>query len=133
MNDLQGRCLCGSVEFSCPDDFKYAVYCHCSECRRFSGSLFSVQGGITKEQLNIRKGAERIERYIKTDSSTMCFCRSCGSSLFVEKPKRGMVHVRYGALNTMPALQPQAHVYVRSKVAWYKITDELPQYATVPN
>lgn len=132
MSQLQGRCLCGAVQFSVPDDFQYAVYCHCSECRRFSGSLFSVQGGIDCHQLTIERGAERIGRYQKTGQSTMGFCEACGSSLFVEKPQWGKVHIRYGVLDPMPSLKPQAHLFVASKVPWYEIVDGLPQYQTAP-
>lgn len=39
---LRGRCLCGAVEYQIPDTLEYAGYCHCSECRRFSGSAFSA-------------------------------------------------------------------------------------------
>lgn len=132
MDDLQGRCLCGAVKFTVADKFQYALYCHCSECRRFSGSLFSVQGGVNGDQLTIDKGTDKIVRYQKTEQSTLCFCEVCGSSLFVEKPQWGKVHIRYGVLEPMPALQPQAHIFVGSKVPWYEITDGLPQYETAP-
>jgi len=70
---------------------------------------------------------------MKTDQSIMCFCKNCGSSLFVEKPLRSMVHIRFGVLEDMPSLKPQAHVFVGSKIPWYKITDDLPQYEEMPS
>jgi hypothetical protein len=132
MEDIFGNCLCGEISFSFPDQLEYAAYCHCSECRRFSGSIFSVTGGIAGAKITVLKGKERIGRYKKTDHSTMCFCQSCGSSLFVEKPMRSMVHVRFGVLDKMPTLEPQAHVFVGSKILWYKISDNLPQFEEMP-
>ena len=51
MKKLTGRCLCGAIEYSVPDRFQYPGYCHCSDCRKFSGSSFSVIGGIPTEDL----------------------------------------------------------------------------------
>ncbi|MGI1677615.1 MAG: GFA family protein [Cellvibrionaceae bacterium] len=132
MAKITGHCLCRKISFRIPDDLEYAVYCHCSECRRFSGSIFSVTGGVRSNKVDILNGSELISRYIKTDQSTMCFCSDCGSSLFVEKPMRSMIHIRFGALDSMPSLKPQAHVFVGSKIPWYKITDELPQFEEAP-
>ena len=133
MKTIVGRCLCGKVSFKFPDKLEYAGYCHCSECRRFSGSIFSVTGGIGINEITIIKGGDSISRYRKTDQSIMCFCKNCGSSLFVEKPLRSMVHIRFGALEDVPSLEPQAHVFVGSKIPWYKITDDLPQYEEMPS
>ncbi len=128
MKELSGRCLCGAVEYSVPDDFKYAGYCHCSDCRRFSGSALSAFGGIAAERLVLRKGQDDLARYVKSEQTTLVFCRHCGSSLFAEKPLRGMVHLRLGSLNETPSLAPQFHSFVGSKAPWYSIGDGLPQY-----
>lgn len=132
MKKLHGSCLCGGVRYEIADNLLYSAYCHCSECRRFSGSAFSAMGGLAKEELEVTSGAELIRYYRKTEASNMAFCGKCGSSLFVEKPLKGMVHVRLGTLAESPSLLPQAHVMVGSKAPWYEITDHLPQYETLP-
>ncbi|CAM2961587.1 GFA family protein [Moritella viscosa] len=38
MRILNGSCLCGKVGIEVPDDFDYMGNCHCSECRKFTGS-----------------------------------------------------------------------------------------------
>lgn len=128
MKELRGRCLCGAVEYAMPDDLKYAGYCYCSECRRFSGSAFSAFGGVTKASFRVIKGAENVAHYQKSENTILGFCRTCGSSLYAEKPKRDMVHVRLGTLNEAPALQPQFHSFVGSKASWFHIKDDLPQF-----
>ena len=40
MKEIRGRCLCGAVEYAVPDELRYAGYCHCPDCRRFSGSCY---------------------------------------------------------------------------------------------
>lgn len=133
MKQLQGRCLCGAVEYSVPDDLQYAGYCHCSDCRRFSGSAFSAMGGVPITELRILKGADHIARYVKSGETVLCFCRNCGSSLYAEKPRRGMAHLRLGTLDEAPSLAPQFHSYVASKAPWYEIRDGLPQHAAGRN
>lgn len=128
MKELSGRCLCGAVRYAVPDALHYAGYCHCSDCRRFSGSAFSAMGGLPLAQLRILEGAEHIARYVKSGQTVLCFCRNCGSSLYAEKPQRGMVHLRLGTLDEAPALAPQFHSYVASKAPWYAIEDDLPQH-----
>lgn len=132
MREIEGGCLCGSVRYFVPDDFQYSGYCHCSECRRFSGSSFSVFGGITKEQFTIKQGEGEISRYKKTEKSIMHFCKKCGSSLYVDKPITNMIHLRWGTLDEAPSLKPQAHVCVGSKAAWDEINDQLPQFTELP-
>lgn len=128
MKQLTGRCLCGAVQYTVPDALQYSGYCHCSDCRRFSGSAFSAMGGVALAELRILQGAERIGRYVKSAQTVLCFCRDCGSSLYAEKPLRGMAHLRLGTLDEAASLAPQFHSYVDSKAGWYPILDGLPQH-----
>ena len=128
MKKLTGRCLCGTVEYEVTDTFKYSGFCHCSDCRRFSGSAASAMAGIEAEEFRIEKGADAITTYEKSASTVLAFCRVCGSSLYAVKPKRNMVHLRLGTLNEAPNLAPQFHSYVGSKATWDQICDGLPQF-----
>jgi hypothetical protein len=130
MNTLTGRCLCGSVVYTLPDDLAYAGYCHCSDCRRFSGSAFSAYGGIDEARFTVVRGAELITRYVKMADTVLGFCSICGSSLYATKPSRKMIHLRLGTLDQTPSLQPQTHSFVGSKAEWFSICDGLPQFET---
>lgn len=128
MSELRGGCLCGAVEYTIPDALQYARYCHCSECRRFSGSVFSAFGGIPKTNFRLLKGAESIKQFRKSANTLLAFCGTCGSSLYAEKLDRDMLHLRLGSLADAPSVTPQAHVFVGSKVPWFDIHDGLPQF-----
>jgi hypothetical protein len=130
MKELKGGCLCGAIEYVIPDALQYAGYCHCSECRRFSGSIFSAFGGIPKTSFQILKGSENIRHYQKSPHTVLGFCAICGSSLYADKPQKGMVHLRLGTLHDVPSLTPQTHAFVGSKVPWYQIQDNLQQFET---
>lgn len=130
---LVGGCLCGGVRYEVSGSPLYAGYCHCSQCRRFSGSAFSAFAGVRAEQLRIAHGEEHIGTYSKTGGTQLRFCTRCGSSLYALKVDHGLVHLRLGSLDGDIALRPQAHVHVASKAPWYDIpNDGLPRYAAAP-
>src|SRR3569832_44993 len=55
---LTGKCFCGAVEYSVSDAFLYATNCHCSNCRRTTGSAFKPFAGIERAKFTVTKGAD---------------------------------------------------------------------------
>ena len=129
MRVLHGTCLCRKVAYEVEDDFKYMGYCHCSVCRKFSGSALSAVGGVPKDGFRVVRGEDRLGRYEHSPSTIFVFCTSCGSSLYSDKPQRGMVHVRLGTLDEAPTRRPGYHIFVGSKATWDELADAaLPRY-----
>ena len=129
---LIGSCLCGRVEISVPDHFSYFGSCHCSQCRKFSGSAFSALAGIPYEDFKVVSGEAEIKYYAKSETGTLAFCNNCGSSLFGKRSDINMIHLRAGILDDSPSQQPTYHVCVGSRAPWYSITDSLKQYEGLP-
>lgn len=128
MKKLSGRCLCGAVRYEVNDNFQYAGFCHCSDCRRFSGSASSAMAGIPTDEFRILAGDDVARQYVKTQDTVLVFCGQCGASLYAAKPRRGMIHLRLGTLDESPSLRPQFHSHVGSKADWDTICDGLPQH-----
>ena len=78
---LKGACLCGAVEYSVADAFVYAANCHCSQCRRATGSAFKPFAGIAREKLSLTKGADAVMTY-GDDQGHDVHCGRCGSLLY---------------------------------------------------
>ena len=55
---LAGKCYCGAVQYRVADEFLYAANCHCSNCRRTTGSAFKPFGGIERGKLELTDGAD---------------------------------------------------------------------------
>src|SRR5215469_2221743 len=55
---LMGKCFCGAVQYVVPDAFLYAMNCHCSNCRRTTGSAFKPFAGIERDKLSVTKGRD---------------------------------------------------------------------------
>jgi len=124
---LAGRCFCGAVHYEVADQFAYAANCHCSNCRRTTGSAFKPFAGIEREKLTIIAG-ENERMIFGDDESHDAHCARCGSLLYSLVRDGAWVHVAMGTLLDDPSIRPTAHIFVGSKAPWFTITDGLPQY-----
>ena len=129
---LRGSCLCEAVRFEVEDAFLYAAYCHCSRCRRRSGSAFTAFGGIAIERLRVTAGMDHLLLTQESDVGFVCFCKHCFSPLYAAVRQRQFVHVQLGALLDAPSRRPDHHIFVGSKAPWHDITDALPQFQALP-
>ncbi|KXF80750.1 GFA family protein [Enterovibrio coralii] len=132
MTTLHGSCLCKKVKIELPDEFEYMGNCHCSECRKFTGSDYSSVGGISSEKFAVVSGNEFVRIYPKSDQTELGFCGECGSSLFSKKLKTGKHNVRLGILDDVPTHRPSFHVFTGSKAPWNDINDDLMQFEKGP-
>ena len=130
---LVGKCLCGAVQVSIADEFIYAGYCHCPDCRASSCSAFSALAGIRKEKLQLTCDEESISKFRKNEDNVIYFCRHCGSWLFSVVRNGEFAHVRLGILIYDPSIRPTFHIFVGSKAPWDTICDGLPQFAGLPD
>jgi hypothetical protein len=129
---LAGKCLCGAVAYAVADEFAYAANCHCSNCRRATGSAFKPFAGIARDKLEITRGENGLMIF-GDETGHDAHCKSCGSLLYSLVRDGAFVHVAMGTLVDDPTIRPAAHIFVGSKAPWFTIADDLPQYeAHVP-
>jgi hypothetical protein len=124
---LAGKCLCGAVQYAVADEFIYAANCHCSNCRRTTGSAFKPFAGIERERLSLTKGEDNLLIFGEETGHDV-HCKTCGSLLYSVVRDAAFVHVAMGTLVDEPAIRPTQHIFVGSKAKWFTITDDLPQY-----
>lgn len=125
---LAGKCLCGAVHYAVADEFLYAANCHCSNCRRATGSAFKPFAGIERAKLRIVEGDDKMMIFGETMGHD-AHCKICGSLLYSLVRDAAYVHVTMGTLIDDPTIRPAAHIFVGSKAPWFVIADGLPQYA----
>ena len=128
---LAGQCLCRAVTYHVADAFHYAMNCHCSNCRRATGSAFKPFAGIPREKLSIVQGEQHVRTYGEGENFD-AHCRECGSLLYSVVRAGTYVHVAMGTLVDAPSIRPDKHIFVGSKASWHEITDDLPQYEAFP-
>jgi len=119
--------MCGAVRYTVADEFAYALNCHCSNCRRATGSAFKPFAGIERHKLAIESGRDELLVFGEENAGDI-HCRRCGSLLYSVVRDGSFVHVTLGTLVDDPSIRPSAHIFVGSKAPWFTITDDLPQY-----
>lgn len=124
---LTGRCFCGAVQYTVADEFVYAANCHCSNCRRTTGSAFKPFAGIERTKLSVTRGEDKLMIYGE-ETANNTHCKVCGSLLYSIVREGAFAHVAMGTLVEDPSIRPTAHIFVGSKASWYTITDHLPQH-----
>jgi hypothetical protein len=128
---LHGSCACGKVHYTVPDEFAYAANCHCSLCRKATGSAFKSFAGIERDKLAVIAGANAL-MIVGEEKGHHARCGACGSFLYSVVRDGAYVHVAMGSLIDPPTIRPQEHIFVGSKAEWFTITDSLPQYDELP-
>jgi len=126
-----GSCLCGTVTYEV-GALEMLTYCHCSRCRKASGSAFAANATAREEAFRVLSGEEDLHDYTALGVHRMS-CAKCSSPLFSRRDGRpGFLRLRMGSLDTSIDERPALHCFVGSKANWHDICDELPQHAERP-
>ncbi|WP_109124394.1 GFA family protein [Dyella sp. C11] len=129
---LAGQCFCGHARYRVQDAFLYAANCHCSQCRRTTGSAFKPFAGIEREKLSMVQGADALLIVGEAEGHD-AHCARCGSLLYSVVRDGAFVHVAMGTLVDAPSIRPSKHIFTGSKAPWFTITDDLPQFTAFPD
>lgn len=131
---MKGSCLCGDVSYEVTPPFKFFQYCHCSRCRKVSGSAHASNLLIAPEQFQWISGEELVGRFEEKNAKYFAssFCKKCGSSMpwLAQGGKNRIVPA--GTLDDDPGIRPQQSIFYASKACWYEQVSDLPQYTTLP-
>src|SRR2546430_1651718 len=84
MGQLDGRCLCGSVTYTCDGEAMTTFLCHCTDCQKQTGTAFSIVVGVEREELRVR--GETVATFTTVGEDTheavhRTFCSACGSPI----------------------------------------------------
>lgn len=125
-----GSCLCGAVRFAIEPPYRAFQYCHCSRCRKTSGSAHAANLFVPTGQFSWTAGEDEVRRYEHTTARAFCsgFCAVCGSRLPWVTRSGAMVIVPSGALDEDPGDRPARNVHFASRASWYVPCDELPTF-----
>ncbi|MDX6522043.1 MAG: hypothetical protein QOF08_2648 [Gaiellales bacterium] len=128
---LNGRCLCGGVQFAIDGTLGVAGYCHCTRCQRRTGTAASIQARIDGDALRFVSGEQLLSAYDPGDGGfEKLFCSACGSALFSRNPSDSReMSVRLGTLDGDPGVSPSYRQYVAYAATWEPVPDDgVPRY-----
>ena len=78
---VSGSCLCGSVKFEVAPPFTAFRYCHCSRCRKASGSAHAANAFVPESQFTWIAGETSVKRFDLPGAKrfAVSFCLQCGT------------------------------------------------------
>ena len=136
MSDLsaQGSCVCGAVHYALRPPYRFFQYCHCSRCRKRSGSAHAANIALLAEQLAFTDGEEHVHRFELSTAKSWgnAFCGLCGSGLpWLTRNGRAWI-VPAGSLDTDPGATPTRNIHYASRASWHVVAGELPSFDGEP-
>jgi hypothetical protein len=127
----EGGCRCGAVRIRITKPPLITGACHCTGCRRMSGSAFSLTVSVPGDGLEVTQG-EPVPGGLQGPVSHHFHCADCKSWLFTRA--EGMdwfVNVRAGALDDDGWVVPFIELWTREKLPW-ATTPARHSFETVP-
>lgn len=134
MSDVTGSCLCGAVTYQMRPPYGFFQYCHCSRCRKFTGSAHGATVLVSAEQFRWISGEDRVRQYVVPDAKYYCtaFCTVCGSSMPWRSRNEKSYLVPAGTLDDEPGAGVERNIYWGSRAPWYEPVGDLPVFDERP-
>ena len=131
---ISGSCLCGSVTFAVRPPFSAFRYCHCSRCRKASGSAHAANLFVPRTQFEWLKGEDTVRRFDLPSAQrfSVWFCGGCGCRVPHNVKTRDDVLVPAGLLDADPGVRPENGIFWASKAPWYVEPREMPLFDQYP-
>ena len=124
-----GECNCGAVRYAAEGDLWGVFVCHCSICRRSTGSSGIAVVLVPKDKFRWRAGEQHIATWKKPDTDWQTwFCSICGSPVPGENDPTRMFIPAGSITEGGEALRVLHHVWVGSKATWDEIGDAGKQH-----
>jgi hypothetical protein len=120
---LEGSC----IRFEIADAVGGIVRCHCSLCRKNSGTGSIAKVLVAAEKLRWLSGEALIRTFERPSGYGTAFCSVCGSPAPAHDAPRQRYAVPVGLLDGDPPLRVIEHIFVGSKAQWDMIGDDAPR------
>ena len=118
MSERQGGCSCKATRYRLTEEPMFTHVCHCSICKRHTGTAFVTHIFIESAYLEVTEG--RVEAYAgQTGSGSEHWvyrCPDCLSALYSHYAGNDQIAlVKGGTLDDPASLAPGAHLWVETR------------------
>jgi hypothetical protein len=133
-SSINGGCLCGTVTFEVNPPFQKMAHCHCSRCRKGTGTGHATNLTVEPSQFRWLSGEEGITRYDLPTAKSFgkWFCSHCGCPVPRLTRNGKIMVIPAGSLDTAPPITPTDHIFWASRASWGCASGGLPTHAEYP-
>lgn len=121
---MNGSGLCGAAVFEVAAPPRTVSTCHCRQCRRQSGHVWS------SPQVDLAGSAIAASArwYAATKSGKRGFCGTCGSLLTWKACDEAAIAIALGAVDGATPFKLEKHIFAAEKSNYYEISESVPQF-----
>jgi hypothetical protein len=104
--------------------------CHCLNCQRQTGSAFVVNLLIETDRVELLAGDPVPVDVARDDGSIhrILRCPDCQTAVYSEYTSPAVRFVRAGTLDEPRGIEPDVHIFTRSKVGWVTLPEGVPAF-----
>jgi hypothetical protein len=114
-----GGCLCGAVRYTIRGEPSHVGCCHCTTCRKESGSAFNIYAQWPRDAFEL---TGELATY-----DGRSFCPRCGSRIALIEDEGVEIHI--GSLDDAPFdLRPEAEIWIKRREPWLRPVDGASQH-----
>ena len=131
---LKGSCLCGAVKYEASGEAKRFLHCHCSRCRKATGTGHASNLFLQPGTLRWLSGEDQVRSFKLPAAKrfTNSFCANCGSRVPRQAAGTDIVLIPAGSLDDEAPIAPQARIFTSSRANWSCGGDGLPAFEDYP-
>ena len=132
--NVSGSCLCGSISYTTTGQSNKFWHCHCSRCRKASGTGHASNILMRPDTFEWTAGKQLLKSFQVPDAKLFrtVFCTVCGSPMPRVAPDSSFALIPAGSVDGDPGIRPSGRIYQDSRADWSCATEELPLYETYP-
>ncbi len=133
-NKVSGSCFCNKISYEIAGNIGIFQYCHCSRCRKVTGSAHAANLFVAPGDFKWLAGEEYVGRYDPPETKYFAhaFCKNCGSSMPWLSKSGQVVVIPAGTLDDDPGIRPGQNIFCGSRPAWYTAASSLKEYQEGP-
>jgi hypothetical protein len=130
MGKREGGCGCGAVRYRLTSEPLVVHCCHCLNCQRQTGSAFVVNVLIEADRVELLAGEPEPWDVPRGTSSKQRIwrCPGCQVAVYSRYTSAKLRFVRAGTLDEPASVEPDVHIYTRSKVPWLTLPAGVPAF-----
>lgn len=130
----KGSCLCKNIVFEIEGDFEDFYLCHCSRCRKDTGSAHASNLFSSSAKITWISGEDQVKTYkVEGTNHSKSFCPNCGSALPTLQMEDSLLVVPAGSLDTELNIAPIAHIFMDSRASWDNNLEKIPHFPKLPD
>jgi hypothetical protein len=106
--------------------------CHCSLCRKQSGTYSNAATIVPKNEFRFVRGEDSISSWVKPSGFRSDFCKQCGSPVPNLLRNTDYYWVPAGLLDGDNHLEVVSHIFLDSMVAWCEPNPHVEKHSGFP-